>query len=107
MAEQIITFIKQTIEAIVSSLAGRLGNIDQLIVSVGGNNARFAAYIILAVLALMVISRILKLSFSILQKVVLPAAFLAWVMGNFLHFPFFSIFPFLVAVGSAWWLFKT
>jgi len=107
MAEQIIVFIKQAIEAIVASLAGRLGNIDQLIVSIGGNNARYVAYILLAVVVLMVISRILKLSFSILQKVILPAAFLAWVVGNFVNFPFFSIFPFLVAVGSAWWLFKT
>ena len=107
MAEYIIAFIKKTFEAIVSSFAARIGDLDQLLGSMGGSNARYAAYILLAIVILMVVSRILKLSFAILQKVVLPAAFLAWVMGNFLHLPFLSIFPFLVAVGSAWMLFKT
>jgi|GEM_PF-2986405 len=107
MVEHLIAAIKQTLASIAASLIERIGDLDQLLVSLGGSNSRYVVYIALAVLLLMIVSRILKVSFSILQRVVLPAALLAWVAGNYLHFPFFAIFPILVGLGSAWMLFKT
>jgi len=106
MVDQVIAIIGETLASFFTSLWARFGDLDQYLGDLGGINTRYVTYILLAVVALMVIAKLLKFSFAILQKVVLPAAVVAWVAGTYLHFPFFAIFPVLVGLGSAWMIFK-
>ena len=97
---------EQITSTLAASLWSRLAEIDHTLVAVGGNGARYAAMIILFILALMIIARMLKLSFCFLCKTLLPAALAAWAAGRFLNFPFLAAFPVLVALGAAWMLFR-
>lgn len=106
MTEQVVAAAKQAIAAITAALWARLGDLDALLVSLGGSHTRYFVYVFLAVVALMTLSHVLKLSFSLLQKVVLPAAFLAWLAGTFMHVPFMASFLVLVGLGSGWMMFK-
>ena len=106
MVERVAAAIKEGLVAVASAIWGWLSGFDHFMVDFSGVNGRWTIYIIIAVLALILLMRILKLSFAILQKVVLPAALLSWVAGNFLPMPFFALFTVLVGLGSAWMLFK-
>lgn len=107
MAEHILTAIKDTIAAVAVALWARIGDLAQSLERFGTADSRLVVYICIGVVGLMLLGRILKLSFAILQKVVLPAALVAWAAGTYFNFPFLTIFPALVGVGSAWMLFKT
>ena len=91
---------------LAASLWSHLANVDHTLTSFGGPGARYAAIAILLILVVIALSRVLKLSFGFLYKIILPAALLAWLAGAFLRFPFLAVFPVLVALGSAWALFK-
>ncbi len=107
MAEHILTAIKEAISAMAAALWDKIGNFDQVLEQFGATDSRYMVYIVLGVIGLMLLSRLLKLSFAILQKVVLPAALVAWAIGNYFSFPFLTVFPALVGVGSVWMLYKT
>ena len=106
MAEHILTAIKETIASIAAALWARVGDLDQLWAQIGGADSRYVVYIVAAVIGLMLLAQVLKLSFTILRKVVLPAALLAWAAGIYFNFPFLTVFPALVGAGSAWMLYK-
>jgi hypothetical protein len=106
MAEHILTAIKEALASIAAALWERVGDLDQLLAQLGGTDSRYVIYVVAAVVGLMLFARVLKLSFTILSKVVLPAALLAWAVGNYFNFPFLTIFPALVGAGSVWMLYK-
>jgi len=106
MVDRVIEIFKETLGAFFTSLWARFGDLDQYLGGLGGDHTRYITYILVAVVALLVIAKLLKFSFAILQKVVLPAVVVAWVAGTYLHFPFFAIFPVLVGLGTAWMIFK-
>ena len=107
MAEHILTAIKEAIASIAAALWARAGDLDQLLAQIGGVDSRYVVYIVAAVIGLMLLAQVLKLSFTILRKVVLPAALLAWAVGNYFNFSFLTVFPAMVGVGSAWMLYKS
>jgi len=104
MAEHILTAIKSTLAALASSLWVQ---VEQVLNHVASNDTRYVVYICAGVVGLLLLARIVRISFTILQKIVLPAALVSWAIGNYCNLPFFTLFPALVGVGSAWMLFKT
>lgn len=106
MVERILTAIKETIASMAAALWDRIGSLDQILEQIGATDTRYVIYIVAGVIGLMLLARLLRLSFTILQKVVLPAALAAWAIGNYFNFPFLTVFPALVGVGSFWMLYK-
>ncbi len=104
MADHIVSAIKEAVASLVSRLEEKIGDLDTVLQEAGLTDTGYVIYILIGIIGLMLLFRILKASFGILQKVVLPAALLAWAAGNYFSVPFFAVFPALVGVGSAWML---
>ena len=86
--------------------SGLLGSAKQLIVQHFGENGLIAAYIVLAVLILFIVSRLAKLTFSALKYLVVPALVLAFVGSMVLPYSFAMLLPVTVAGCSLVLLFK-
>jgi len=71
-----------------------------------GPNGLLAAYIVAAVLILVIVSRLAKLTFSTAKYLVVPAVALAFVATFFLPYSFLSMLPVTVTVSSLFFLFK-
>ncbi|MEP0829563.1 MAG: hypothetical protein AB1690_13650 [Candidatus Zixiibacteriota bacterium] len=65
-----------------------------------------AAGILLVALAVLLISKLAKLSFNVFRFVVLPSVVVAFVVSYFLPFPFDRVLPIAVAIFSVVLLIK-
>ena len=89
-------------QAVVSAdkYSGFIGSIKGLILQHFGPNGLLASYIVLAVLVLVVVSRLAKITFSTLKYLVIPAVALA-VLGSFvLPYSFALLLPVTVTACS-------
>ena len=85
---------------------GVFGSVKELIVEHFGQNGLIAAYIVLAVLALVVVSRLAKIGFAAIKYLVIPAVALA-ALGTFvLPYSFFMLLPVTVTACSLLLLFR-
>jgi len=86
--------------------SGVLGSARELILEHFGENGLIAAYIAIAVLALFLISKLVKLSVSALKYLVIPALALAALASFVTPFSFFVALPVTVTACSLVLLFK-
>ena len=86
--------------------SGVIGSIKGLILEHFGPNGLVASYIVLAVLVLVIISRLAKITFASFKYLVIPAVALA-VLGSFvLPYSFVLLLPVTVVACSLFMLFK-
>ena len=85
---------------------GLLGPVKEFIVGTFGENGLLAAYLIVAVLILVVISRLVGIGFKALKFLVLPAIGLAFVVSIMLPYSFITVLPVTATVCSLFLLFK-
>jgi len=90
----------------VDEYSGVLGSAKGLILEHFGENGLIAAYIALAVLALFLISKLVKLSVSTLKYLVIPSLALAALVSFVTPFSFFIALPVTVTACSLLLLFK-
>lgn len=84
-----------------------LTSFRQTILDQFGQNGLYAAYISCGAIALFVLVKILKLTFTILRVVVLPSVALAFVGSFFLPVSFYYLLPVTVSLSSVWLVFRT
>jgi len=86
--------------------SGTFGSIKALIVEHFGQNGLIAAYIVLAALILVLISRLGKITFSTFKYLVIPSVAIAFLGAYFLPYSFIALLPFSVTFCSLVFLFK-
>ena len=95
------------ITGIDSSLFGQyFESVKAFIVENFGESGLYAAYIATAAIAVFVLSKLFKISFSILKLVVVPSVALAFVATFFLPYNFFYFLPVTVSLFSVLLLFR-
>jgi hypothetical protein len=82
----------------VSDHGQALDPIRQFIVNHFGQAGLYAAYMVAAAIVLLLIYKLVKLSFELIFFVVLPSVLAAFVLTFFLPFSFFYLLPATVAV---------
>ena len=86
--------------------SGAFGSVKGLIIEHFGQNGLIAAYIVAAVLILMLVSRLVKITFATFKYLIIPAIALA-ALGTFvLPYSFFMMLPVTVTACSLILLFK-
>lgn len=70
-----------------------LDPLRQYILDNFGQNGLYAAYLLGAAIALILIYKLIKLSFDLLFFVVIPSAISAYVLSMFLPYSFFYLLP--------------
>ncbi len=85
---------------------GFLGSVKETILEHFGPNGLIAAYIAVAVLVLVLVSRLAKITFSAVKYLVVPAVVLAVVGSFFLPYSFYMLLPVTVTGCSLILLFK-
>lgn len=83
-----------------------IGSVKSLIVEHFGHNGLIAAYIVLGVLTIVVVSRLVKITFATVKLLVIPSIVLAFVGSFFLPYSFFMLLPVTVTACSLLLLFK-
>ncbi len=86
--------------------SGVLGSIREVIIQHFGQNGLYAAYILAAVLVLVLVSRLTRISFNVFKFVVVPALALAFVVSLVTSMQFVALLPVTVTVCSLILLFK-
>ena len=86
--------------------SGVVGTIKEFIVERFGENGLIAAYILVTVLVLMLVSKVAKFTFSTVKFVVIPSVALAFAATLFLHCSFLVALPVTVTLCSLILLFK-
>jgi len=85
--------LKDRVTAEVESISGGLAYVKALILEYFGPNGLTAAYVVVAVLALLLIWRLTRITFAALKYLVVPAIGLA-VLGSFvLPYSFVMLLP--------------
>ena len=87
-------------------VSGFLGPVRQYIVDQFGQSGLLAAYIVVAVVVLVLISKLVKVGLSALKYLVIPAVALAFVASLLLPFSFITALPVTATVCSLFMLFK-
>jgi hypothetical protein len=87
-------------------VSGFLGPVRQYIVDNFGQSGLMAAYLVVAVLVLVLISKLVGVGLSALKYLVIPAVALAFVASLFLPFSFITALPVTATVCSLFMLFK-
>ncbi len=85
---------------------GLLGPVKEFIVETFGENGLMAAYLILAVMVLVIATKVIGIGFSALKYLVLPAVALAFLASMFLPYSFVTALPVTATVCSLFMLFK-
>lgn len=86
--------------------SGAFGSVKGLIIEHFGQNGLIAAYIVVAVLILVIVSRFAKITFATIKYLIIPAIALA-ALGTFvLPYSFFMMLPVTVTACSLILLFK-
>ncbi len=86
--------------------SGVFGTAREFIVCHFGQNGLLAAYLAMAVLVLVAVSKLIGVTFSALKYLVLPAIALAFLASLFLSFSFITALPVTVTICSLVLLFK-
>jgi len=86
--------------------SGVFGSIKELIVEHFGQNGLIAAYIVAAVLILVIVSRLAKITFATVKFLVVPSIALAAIGSFVLPYSFFLLLPVTVTACSLVLLFK-
>ncbi|NOY89333.1 MAG: hypothetical protein GXO93_08110 [FCB group bacterium] len=86
--------------------SGVISSVQQLIVKHFGQNGLYAAYIVLAVLILFIVSRLGKLAFSTVKYLVIPSVALAFIGSLFVNQSFVVLLPVTVTLCSLFLLFR-
>jgi hypothetical protein len=86
--------------------SGLFSSAREYILDTFGPNGLLAAYIIAAVLVLVIVSRLAKITFSTAKYLVVPAVALAFVATFFLPYSFLSMLPVTATASSLFFLFK-
>ena len=87
-------------------IGGPLGELREFILSTFGQNGLYAAYLVLAALVFLLVSKIVGLTFSAVKYMVIPALVLAFLATMFLPYSFLSALPVTVTACSLFMLFK-
>lgn len=98
--------LSQKAQHAADDYSGVLGNIKGVIIEHFGQNGLYAAYILAAVLILVLVSRLTKISFNVFKFVVVPALALAFVASLFTNMQFVALLPVTVTLCSLILLFK-
>lgn len=86
--------------------AGWFGSIKGLILNHFGQNGLYAAYILLAALVVLVVSRMTKITFATVKYLVIPAVGVAFIGSLFTGYSFIHLLPMTVTLFSLVLLFK-
>jgi uncharacterized membrane protein len=86
--------------------SGTLGSLKALILEYFGPNGLIAAYVLLAVLALVVVWRLAKIGFDAIKYCVLPGIVLAALAHFVLGYSFGVVLPVTITASSLFLLFK-
>ena len=87
-------------------LNGMYGAIEKFILQHFGQNGLYAAYIAVAALLLLIITRLAKMAFSTLKYLVIPSVALAFAGSFFIPYSFVALLPVTVTLCSLFLLFK-
>jgi hypothetical protein len=98
--------LSQKAQHAADDYSGVLGDIQRIIVENFGQNGLYAAYILAAVLVLVLVSRLTRISFNVFKFVVVPALALAFVVSLFTSMQFVALLPVTVTLCSLILLFK-
>ena len=101
--------VKQLLETLsgkMEELSGIFSSVRGLILEYFGPNGLIATYVVLAVLALVIILQLVKISFATIKYLVLPAAALAVLGSLVLPYSFFMLLPVTATACSLVLLFK-
>jgi hypothetical protein len=90
----------------VEEYSGVLGTAKGFIVETFGPNGLIAAYVVLAVIILIVVAKLGKITFSAVKYLVIPAVALAFLASLFLPYSFAAALPITVTLCSLFLLFK-
>ncbi|MDD3731818.1 MAG: hypothetical protein PHU88_05520 [candidate division Zixibacteria bacterium] len=90
-----------------SEYSGLISSVKGYILEHFGNNGLYAAYIVLIILAIIIISRLVKITFAALKYLVIPAVTLAFLGTFFLPYSFITMLPITATFCSLFLLFKT
>lgn len=108
-ALEIISQVKATADQATlkaDEYSGLLGPVKEFIVNHFGENGLLAAYLIAAVLVLVVVSRLIGIGFKALKYMVVPAVVMAFLASVFLPFSFVMALPVTATSCSLFLLFK-
>ena len=86
--------------------SGVFGSVKELIVEHFGQNGLIAAYIVVAVLILVIVSRFAKITFATIKYLIIPAVALAALGAFVLPYSFFMLLPVTVTACSLLLLFR-
>ncbi len=98
--------ITEQVSEQIDQYAGVFGSVKAVIIEHFGDNGLIAAYIVAAVLILVVVSRLAKIGFAAARYLVLPAVALAFLGSFFMPYSFFMLLPVTVTACSLVLLFK-
>ncbi|MBK7142622.1 MAG: hypothetical protein IPH75_11130 [bacterium] len=101
-----IATVGAAVTATMQSLSSAYIPLRTLIESHFGPNGLLAAYIVAAVLAFLLVYKLVQLAFAALKYVVIPSVILALLASLLLPYPFATVLPFTVAGCSLLLLFK-
>ncbi len=98
--------LEQQTQQAADQYSGVLGSAKGLIVEHFGPNGLIAAYAVLAVLALVLVSRLTKITFSTFKYLVIPALAVAYIGSMVSGYTFMGLLPVTVTACSLILLFK-
>ena len=98
--------ITEQVSEQMDQYSGVFGSVKAVIIEHFGPNGLIAAYIVAAVLILVVVSRLAKIGFAAARYLVLPAVALAFLGSFVLPYSFFMLLPVTVTACSLVLLFK-
>ncbi len=90
----------------VEEYSGALGSVKSFIVEHFGQHGLIAAYLVVTVIILLVVSKLAKITFSTLKYLVIPAVGLAFLTTLFLPYSFVAVLPVTVTLCSLFLLFR-
>lgn len=93
-------------QAAADDYGGLFGSLKATIIENFGQNGLYAAYVVLAVLILVVVSRLTKITFSTIKYLIIPSLALAFVVSLLTAYSFLGLLPVTVTVCSLVLLFK-
>ncbi|MFQ5453839.1 MAG: hypothetical protein ACE5D6_06595 [Candidatus Zixiibacteriota bacterium] len=85
---------------------GIIGSVQNIIIENFGMNGLYAAYLVLAAVILLIVSKLAKLSFSAVKYLIIPSLALAFLGTFFVPYSFVALLPVTVTVCSLFLLFK-
>jgi len=98
--------LEQQTQQAADEYSGVLGSVKEQIIEHFGQNGLIAAYIVLTVLVLVLVSRLTKITFSTFKYLVVPALAAAFIGSMVSGYTFIGLLPVTVTACSLILLFK-